>query len=83
MPLGELEDVVVVGAAEPVDRLGVVADGREVARPGGRDRLDQGDLDGVGVLHLVDQDVAEHPALSSRCSGNSRIKRPHWRSRSS
>ena len=32
MPLGELEDVVVVGSAESIDRLGVVADGREIAR---------------------------------------------------
>ena len=63
MTLGELEDVVVVRPAEPVDRLGVVADGREVARPGRRERLDQGHLDGVGILHLVDQEVAEQSPL--------------------
>ena len=63
MAVGELEDVVVVGASEPVDRLGVVADRREVARAGRRDRLDDLDLERVGVLHLVDEDVAEHPAL--------------------
>ena len=61
--LGELEDVVVVGAPEPVDRLRVVADGRQVAGAGAGDRLDQRGLDRVRVLHLVDEDVAEHPPL--------------------
>ena len=69
MPLGEPEDIVVVGPAEPVDRLGVVADGREVARAGRRDRLDHLDLNGVGVLHLVDQDVAKHPGLGGPLVG--------------
>ena len=69
MPLGEFEDVVVVGPAEPVDRLGVVADGREIARAGRRDRLDHLDLNGVGVLHLVDQDVTEHPRLGGALVG--------------
>ena len=63
VPLGELEDVVVVRTPEAVDRLRVVADGRQVAAPRAGDGLDQGDLDGVRVLHLVDQDVAEHPPL--------------------
>ena len=61
--LGELEDVVVVGAPEPVDGLRVVADGRQVARAGASDRLHERGLDRVGVLHLVDEDVAEHPPL--------------------
>ena len=69
MALGKFEDVVVVGPAEPVDRLGVVADGREVARAGGRDRLDHVDLNGVGVLHLVDQDVPKHPRLRGALVG--------------
>ena len=69
MPLGKLEDVVVVGPAEPIDRLGVVADGREIARAGRRDGLDDLDLNGVGVLHLVDQDVAKHPRLGGPLIG--------------
>ncbi len=69
MALGEFEDIVVVGPAEPVDRLGVVADGREVARAGRRDGLDHRDLNGVGVLHLVDQDVAKHPGLGGPLVG--------------
>ena len=69
MALGELEDIVVVGPSEPVDRLGVVADGREVARARRRDGLDHRDLNGVGVLHLVDQDVAKHPSLCGSLVG--------------
>ncbi len=49
------------GAAEPVDRLVVVADDHDVVGPVGRpaEHLDQLDLGDVGVLELVDQDVAE------------------------
>ena len=49
------------GAPEPVDRLVVVADDHDVVGPVGRpaEQLDQLDLGDVGVLELVDQDVAE------------------------
>ena len=49
------------GAPEPVDRLVVVADDHDVVGPVGRpaEHLDQLDLGDVGVLELVDQDVAE------------------------
>ena len=78
MPVGELEDIVVVGAAEPVNRLGIVTDGREVACPGRSDRLYQLDLNDIGVLHFVDQDVAEtFRACGGSSSGNSRIRRAH------
>ena len=63
MPLGEFEDIVIICATEPVNRLGVVADRGKVAGPGRRDRLDELDLDGVGVLHLVYQDMAKHSSL--------------------
>ncbi len=69
VPLGELEDVVVVRPSEPVDRLGVVADGREVPRAFAGEGLDQVGLDGVGVLHLVDQEVPEHPRLRGSLVG--------------
>ena len=69
MPLGEFEDIVVVGPAKPVDRLGIIADRREIARARRRDGLDHRDLDGVGVLHLVDQDVAKHPGLGGPLVG--------------
>ncbi len=53
----EVEDAADVGAAEPVDRLVGVADDDEVAAVAG-ERPQQGDLAGVGVLVLVDEDVA-------------------------
>ena len=54
----EVEDAAHVGTAEPVDRLVGVADHREVAAVA-RERLEQRDLAGVGVLVLVDEHVAE------------------------
>ena len=54
----EVEDAAHVGAAEAVDRLVGVADDREVAAVAG-ERPQQRDLAGVGVLVLVDEDVAE------------------------
>ena len=54
----ELENVGDVGAAEPVDRLGIVADHHQVAvLPG--EQLEPAVLGVVGVLVLVDEDVAE------------------------
>ncbi len=49
------------GAAEAVDRLVVVADDHHVVGPVGRpaEHLDELDLGDVGVLELVDQEVAE------------------------
>ncbi len=49
------------GAAEAVDRLVVVADDHDVVRPVRRppEQLDELDLGDVGVLELVDQEVAE------------------------
>ena len=59
--LGELEDVLHGGGAEPVDRLGVVSDDREVPRAVGRAHpLEDVGLERVRVLVLVDQDVVEH-----------------------
>ena len=63
VPLGELEDVVVVRPSKPVDRLGIIADGREVPCSFAGQGFDQVGLHGVGVLHLVDQDVTEHLRL--------------------
>ncbi len=59
VPFGEAEDVVIVRASEPVDRLGIVAHGREISGTRGGDRLDHIDLHGVGILHLIDEDVLE------------------------
>ena len=49
------------GAPEAIDRLVVVADDHDVVRPIRRppEQLDELDLGDVGVLELVDQDVAE------------------------
>ena len=49
------------GAAEAVDRLVVVADDHHVVGPVGRpaEHLDELDLGDVGVLELVDEEVAE------------------------
>ena len=48
-------------APEAVDRLVVVADDHDVVRPVRRpaEQLDELDLGDVGVLELVDEDVAE------------------------
>ena len=54
----ELEDVGEVGAAEPVDALGVVTDHAEVLMVL-RQQVDDVALQPVGVLVLVDQQVAE------------------------
>ena len=56
--LGERREA---GAPEPIDRLVVVADDHDVVGPVGRpaEQLDELDLGDVGVLELVDQDVAE------------------------
>ncbi len=56
--LGEGQDVGELGAAEGVDRLGVVADDHEVLLRAER-RVDDVGLQPVGVLVLVDEDVAE------------------------
>ena len=69
MALGKFEDIIVVGPTKPVDRLCVVADGREVACARRRDGLDHTDLNCVGVLHLVDQDMAKHPTLCGSLVG--------------
>ena len=53
----EAEDVAERGAAEAEDALVVVADDGQVAVFGGQ-HLDQLELDVVGVLELVDEDVA-------------------------
>ena len=58
IPLAEVEDVVDRRAAERVDRLVVVADHGDVPVALG-ERGDQLRLRAVGVLELVDQDVAE------------------------
>ena len=58
----EIEDVADVGAAPLVDRLIAVADHAHVAMLGGQ-QLDDPVLGAVGVLVLVDQDVAPEPAV--------------------
>ena len=55
---GELEDAAHLRPPEAVDRLVRVADDGEVASVA-RQRPEQGDLAGVGVLVLVDEDVGE------------------------
>ena len=61
----EVEDVADVGVAEAVDRLVLVADDHQVAVLFG-EQLQQPVLGVVGVLVLVDEDVAEGaaPALA-------------------
>ena len=54
----EVEDAAHLGAAEAVDRLVRVADDGEVAAVAGQ-RPEQRHLAGVGVLVLVDEDVAQ------------------------
>ena len=56
--VGELEDAADVGAAERVDGLVRVTDDRQVAAVTGQ-RPQQRDLGRVGVLVLVDEDVAQ------------------------
>ena len=63
MAIGEFEDVVVICAPESIDRLGVVAHGRQVPRSGRRDRLHDLHLQRTCILHLIDQDVAEQTRL--------------------
>ena len=72
---GELQDVLHGGGAEPVDRLGVVADDREVPRTVRRPHpLEDVGLQRVGVLVLVDEDVIEHRG-ELRCGGGRRRER--------
>ena len=60
-PLRELQDVAHRRRAEPVDRLRVVADDRQVPRRAGRAQpLEDVGLQGVRVLVLVDEHVVEH-----------------------
>ena len=56
--LGELEDVLDAGAPPAVHRLIVVADAAQVACAS-RQQPQPRVLDGVGVLELVDEDMAE------------------------
>ncbi len=56
--LGKTENVFEVGAAEGVDRLGVVADHHDVAF-GPEHGVDDVGLESIGVLVFVDQDVIE------------------------
>ena len=61
-PAAEAGEVRRVGAGEPVDRLVGIADHAQVgavAEPGPQ----QAELRGAGVLELVDEEVAEAPAL--------------------
>src|SRR5215211_6399572 len=59
-PTRELEDVPDGGGAEPVDRLRVVPDDRQVPTAGWSHRFEDVRLDRVRVLVLVDEDVVEH-----------------------
>ena len=61
----EVEDAAHVGAAEAVDRLVGVAHHGEVAAVAG-ERAQQRDLAGVGVLVLVDEDVASSAPAARR-----------------
>ena len=61
----EVEQVARLGAAPRVDRLVVVPDDGEVARRLG-EPAHEVVLDAVGVLELVDQDVAEPDARAIR-----------------
>ena len=74
----EVEDVADVGVAEAVDRLIVVADDHQVAMLGG-EQLQQPVLGVVGVLVLVDEDVAEGapPALAHLLEQLQRVDRAH------
>src|SRR3954464_10593978 len=58
MAVAELEDVADRCSPEPVDRLVVVADDRQVALPG-RDDLDERGLGAVRVLELIDKHEPE------------------------
>ena len=66
----EVEDVADVGVAEAVDRLVVVADDHQVAVLLG-EQLEQPVLGVVGVLVLVDEDVAQGAPQRSRTSSKS------------
>ena len=54
-----------VGAGEAVDRLGGIADDREVVRAA-EPRAQEPQLQRGGVLELVDEEMAEPPALPGR-----------------
>ena len=64
----ELDEGRVARAPEAVDRLVVVADDHDVVRPVGRppEQLDELDLGDVGVLELVDEEVAEVALLAAQ-----------------
>src|SRR5205085_9556424 len=70
MPLAEAQDVADRRAPEPVDRLIVIADDRQVAMSLGNDR-DELRLGAVRVLELVDEDVPEASLdlVAGRCRG--------------
>ena len=70
-PALELGEGGEAGAAESVDRLVVVADDHDVVGPVRRpaEQLDELDLGDVGVLELVDQDVAELALLAAQDVG--------------
>ena len=74
----EVEDVADVGVAEAVDRLVLVADDHQVAVLGG-EQLQQPVLGVVGVLVLVDEDVAEGaaPALAHLLEQLEGVDRAH------
>ena len=58
---GEVQDVAHLGSPEAIDRLGIVANHGEAAAVRLQAKQDGG-LQGVGVLVLVDQDVVEKAA---------------------
>ena len=62
IPLREFEDVIVVSAPPPIDRLGIVPDDHEVASVVRGHAFHDLRLDRVGVLILIDQEAAELPA---------------------
>ena len=62
-PLATAIEDVDVGAAEAVDGLLRVADGRQVTGALAREELDQGELRLVGVLELVDHDELKAPRV--------------------
>src|SRR6188474_386523 len=57
----EAQDIAEGGAAEAIDRLVVVPHHHEIA-VSAREQLQELELDAVGVLKLVDQEIAEPPA---------------------
>ena len=67
----ELDEGRVAGAAEAVDGLVVVAHDHDVVGPVGRptEQLDELDLGDVGVLELVDEEVAELALVAAQDVG--------------